>query len=928
MSRSRNRRRVLATARAVTTVLVAASLSGVTQASASGADGFGPGVALDRQEETGKVGFIGTEPGNAIESGFGAAADAAAVARSFLAAHAGQLGLSGSDLRLIEKHATPSGGTAVRLGQTYSGLPVLGGEFVVTLDGGNDVLSVLGEASPIGKTSTSPTVSWSAAQRTAVAAVAKETKVEASDLAAAAPPELMLYDPRLLSAPGPFQSARLAWVTEVRGTGELTDIGRRVVVDAASGTVTLSFKTIHDAKDRVVCDADNVVAADYPCVAPDRTEASPPVSGDDDDMELAFQFAGDTYDFFFNRFGRDSLDGAGLQLVSTTDYCPDAPNCPYENAFWDGAQMVYGDGFASADDVVGHELTHGFTDFSSSLFYYQQSGAINESMSDVFGEFIDLVNGSGTDTAAVRWLMGEDIPDLGALRDMEDPTAFGDPDRMLSPHYFSDPNELDGGGVHFNSGVNNKAAFLMADGGTFNGQTITGLGITKAARIYYTVNNSMLVSGSDYADLANALRQACTNLIGTDGIGAADCAQVQKIVVATEMDLNPTNSPTSPAALCPAGSTVDTTVLADDLETNSGQLTTGGGVGWNYPQNPNQYPGYDATYTTSGDTNMWGDDPDVVSDTFIRMTNAAAIPADAYLHFSHAFGFEDDSLDAYDGGVLEYSTAGAGGPWTDAGSLFAGPGGANGYTGLISSNWGNPLGGQPAFVRESNGYGSSRATLSSLAGQSVRFRWRIGSDISYGDYGWFLDDIRIVTCVADSTPPDTTITTGPAEGSTITVPTATFEFDSTEAGSTFACSIDAGASAPCLSPLSISPLSDGAHTFSVVATDPAGNPDPSPATRAFRVALPMPPDTAPPQTTITKHPKRKTFSHKAKFAFTSSEAGSTFRCKLDKKRWKPCASPKKYKNLKVGKHKFRVYAIDAFGNADPTPAVWRWRIKP
>ena len=97
------------------------------------------------------------------------------------------------------------------------------------------------------------------------------------------------------------------------------------------------------------------------------------------------------------------------------------------------------------------------------------------------------------------------------------------------------------------SGVNNKAAFLMADGGTFNGQTITGLGITKAARIYYTVNNSMLISGSDYADLANALRQACTNLIGTDGITAADCTEVNEIVLATEMDQNPTTSPTRSA---------------------------------------------------------------------------------------------------------------------------------------------------------------------------------------------------------------------------------------------------------------------------------------------------------------------------------------------------------------------------------------------
>jgi bacillolysin len=851
---------VRAAAGAVAIVLVAATL-GITQASASGTESFGQGTRVDRQEETGKVGFIGTRPGHAIDSGLPASAPAATVATSFLTSKAGELGLSTSSLTISEQHATPGGGTAVRIGQSYRGVPVLGAEFVVTLDANGDILSVLGEASPIATASTKASVGAAAAAKTAVGQVAKDTGADAGSLTASAP-ELMLYDPRLLSAPGPFQTARLAWVIEVRGAGPVTDLGRKVIVDAANGTVALSFETIANAKDRVVCDANNFAAADYPCEAPDRTEASPPVPADDDDMELAFAFAGDTYDFFSTRFGRDSLDGAGMQLVSTTDYCPDSSDCPYENAFWDGSQMVYGDGFASADDVVGHELTHGVTDFSSHLFYYQQSGAINESMSDVFGEYIDLVNGDGTDTPDVRWLMGEDVPVFGAIRDMEHPPAFGDPDRMLSPNYTSDPNEGDGGGVHSNSGVNNKAAFLMVDGGTFNGHTVTGLGIDKAARIYYTVNNSMLVSGSDYADLANALRQACTNLIGIDGINAADCVEVNEIVLATEMDQNPTNSPTRTAAVCPTGSPVST-VLSDDLETSSGQFTTGG-VGWYYPQNPN--PWFDATYATSGDTNIWGDDPADASDTFIRMTNAVAIPSDAYLHFNHAHGFEDDAGGAYDGGVVEYSTAGAAGPWTDAGGLFTAAGGANGYSGTIFAGSGNPLGGRPGFVRESNGYGSSRADLSSLAGQNVMFRWRIGTDDSFGDYGWFLDDLKISTCAP---------LPGPSDPPAPTVPPA----------------------AP-------------------VPPPPPPPPPPAPV-----------PDTSAPQTTITKGPKAKTTIRKARFVFKSTEPSSSFRCKLDKKKWTSCAPPKKYKKLKPGKHKFRVYAIDAAGNVDASPAVWKWRVR-
>ena len=201
-------------------------------------------MALDRHDETGKVGFSGTGAREAdrLRSRRGRSRRPRWPAR-YLGAHADSLGLRGSELRLIEKHATPGGGTAVRLGQTFSGVPVMGGEFVVNLDDGNDVLSVLGEASAIRDVSTTPAVSSAAAEKSAVASVAKETKATASGLAASAAPPLRLHDPRLLSAPGPFQTARLAWATEVRGTGNVTDIGEQVVVDAAADNFSLTFVT-------------------------------------------------------------------------------------------------------------------------------------------------------------------------------------------------------------------------------------------------------------------------------------------------------------------------------------------------------------------------------------------------------------------------------------------------------------------------------------------------------------------------------------------------------------------------------------------------------------------------------------------------------------------------------------------------------------
>ena len=105
---------------------------------------------------------------------------------------------------------------------------------------------------------------------------------------------------------------------------------------------------------------------------------------------------------------------------------------------------------------------------------------------------------------------------------------------MTSASYFG--GEDDNGGVHTNSGVNNKAAFLMTDGGTFSGQTVTGIGIDKAARVYYEAQTRYLTSGSDYADLASALPQACAdNVGGSEGITEADCTQVSRAVAAVAM---------------------------------------------------------------------------------------------------------------------------------------------------------------------------------------------------------------------------------------------------------------------------------------------------------------------------------------------------------------------------------------------------------
>ena len=134
--------------------------------------------------------------------------------------------------------------------------------------------------------------------------------------------------------------------------------------------------------------------------------------------------------------------------------------------------MFYGTGFADADDVVGHEMSHGVIDRTSDLFYLVQSGAINESLADIMGEIVDHRFVSDGDTTG-DWRLGEDLPG-GAIRDLEDPTAFSDPDRMTSPS--TSPTPATKTTVACTQQRRRQQdGVLISQGGTFNGKTITGI---------------------------------------------------------------------------------------------------------------------------------------------------------------------------------------------------------------------------------------------------------------------------------------------------------------------------------------------------------------------------------------------------------------------------------------------------------------------
>ncbi|HET8884797.1 MAG TPA: M4 family metallopeptidase, partial [Salinimicrobium sp.] len=217
-----------------------------------------------------------------------------------------------------------------------------------------------------------------------------------------------------------------------------------------------------------------------------------------------------TYKYFYQNHGRDSYNDNGAVIRSYVSYSNN-----YANAFWDGSRMTYGDGDSSMGplvslDIVGHEIGHGVTEYSANLVYSYESGALNESFSDIFGESIEKFAQGNND-----WLMGEDIGD--ALRSMSNPNAYGQPDTYHGSYWYSGSG--DSGGVHYNSGVQNFWFYLLSTGGSGtndNGQSynVSSIGMTKAAAIAYRNLTVYLNSNSQYDDARNGAIQSAIDLYG------------------------------------------------------------------------------------------------------------------------------------------------------------------------------------------------------------------------------------------------------------------------------------------------------------------------------------------------------------------------------------------------------------------------------
>ncbi|MBZ4336518.1 M4 family metallopeptidase [Corallococcus sp. AS-1-12] len=408
-------------------------------------------------------------------------------------------------------HVDGRGQAHERLSQTFQGVPVFGAAAIVHMDANGAIAGVTDKLVRNLKVDTTPRLRAEEAIQRAVSA-----QESAGSVLTGAP----RADLQILAD---SKDTRLTWrvqleTVDVDGLPSMPNI----FIDARTGDSVWAFDNLQTTRNRKTYTAKNRTTLPGTLVRSEGQGAS-----GDAVLDQAHDNAGFTYDFYSSVFGRDSYDGLGTALTSSVHYSKN-----YVNAFWNGTQMVYGDGDGSQSsaltvlDVVGHELTHAVTDTSSELIYANESGALNEAMSDIFGASIEAYRDGAV--TANTWKIGEECwtPATAgdALRYMNDPAIAGDYDYYPTRY----TGTSDSGGVHWNSGIANLAFHLMVNGGTHpRGKTSNVVpaldansyaSIMKGAAIFYRANTVYLTPGSTFSDARGATVQAAADLYGSSAV--------------------------------------------------------------------------------------------------------------------------------------------------------------------------------------------------------------------------------------------------------------------------------------------------------------------------------------------------------------------------------------------------------------------------
>lgn len=881
-------------------------------------------VALTRAPATGEVATVRVAAGGDLaptdERGPTAKAEA------WVRKHGDAFGAATGEMQqvAINRHRF---GTTVTFEQQYQGLPVFGAQVKVNLDETGALTSANGFAAPDLELSISPEISSAVASQRALDEVRADPPSDEngkSDTAGirALTPRLMVY--RVGSVKGLPGAAELTWQVEVTNRANVQEM---LFISAVSGKPLNRYSMIHSALDRRLSSGNTTT--------PIWREGDAFPGNLSAEGQGLIQGASDAYWFFANAMGRDSYDAAGAPMSSVVA----ATAIPCPNATWDGASAQFCTGVAS-DDIVAHEWAHAYTEYTSGLIYQWQSGALNESYSDIWGETIDLLNaredadegnltapravGSCGSSAATqplltinspavlarscetrlatygpsapaggitanavaalddsgeapgtfsdgctpytnpadvvgkivivdsspacsaatqtsraqaagaaalvigvadlvapggpatgvtiptvvtnqvhvgdirqglldgavtltlsdatrrqdshRWLIGEKSPAVGGtIRDMWSPRCYGNPGKVSDAEYFC--GTQDNGGVHLNSGIPNRGYTLLVDGGTDNGVAVTGVGLNKAAAIYWLaqVRTTPIAGFADHADL---LQAACTDLVGQSvpalsvtpnatpasggTITTSNCASVAAMINAVELREEPTQCQWLRQLAAGAPPTCgivngDTVLFSDGFEAGLSNWTVGGTaryvggqhIEWeSVARAPGGRTGKVAYAPDPNAGNCVGASGSLASTDWLQAPVTLTVPrlGSATLTFDHYIATEA----TYDGGVVQMSRNG--GSWSTI------PSSAYTYnaptrTLRTSATSDNPLAGQRAFEGTDQGgrgsWGTSRIDFGlagALPDEQVRIRFNFGRDTCGGLDGWYVDNVVIALC--------------------------------------------------------------------------------------------------------------------------------------------------------------------------------------
>ena len=416
-----------------------------------------------------------------------------------------------ADLVLRKAYTDNIGDQHFRYRQTKNGLDVLGGEIAIHVRDGF-VYGANGYARDDLHVAVEPELQ--AYEAIELARAASVERVSGLAVGQSAPLAYRLGEGRM----------DLVYQVEVTGTqADQTPVRDTVLVNAVDGTIVDRLAHIHTALNRALYSANN--STTIPGTLK-RSEGG--AANADAVVNTNYDLLGWTYNCYKNLFGRDSYNSAGAQMKSSVHYSTN-----YCNAYWNSTQMVYGDGNASQGcgvlansmDVTAHELTHAVTENESNLTYSGESGGLNESMSDIFGNTCELYK-DGNNAAATTlgapsadtWKVGEDVL-APYLRLMSDPVADG----SSLDFWTSSAGGVD---VHYSSGISNLAFYMLSQGGTHpqgkSSVNVTGIGINKAAQIFYRANRDKLGASSNFAAAKTATEAAASEL----GYTAAEVASV------------------------------------------------------------------------------------------------------------------------------------------------------------------------------------------------------------------------------------------------------------------------------------------------------------------------------------------------------------------------------------------------------------------